>query len=224
MPLHTVIKLTPKAYGCEEETFSLPIEAVDTHRPRATRKHRSSNGNTSPVHVLQGPYGNSVGAGPASPNLPAVTIEEGGSAEQLVAPMVVDNHVTGSKIAADAASSTSTASTSITPGAPSSNIIEEQLSVVQIDHDEVLVPRDRIDDHTETLRVTHRLRRSPFAERGGAGGMLRVKQFESAEELVRAGGESEMKVDADNAGAEKDVNLSPGSPLRKLAREANPKE
>lgn len=29
---HTVIKLTPKAYGCDEERYELPIEAVDTTR------------------------------------------------------------------------------------------------------------------------------------------------------------------------------------------------
>lgn len=34
IPLHTVIKLTPKAYGCDEERFKVPIEAVDTHRPK----------------------------------------------------------------------------------------------------------------------------------------------------------------------------------------------
>ncbi|KLO09975.1 bifunctional 6-phosphofructo-2-kinase/fructose-2,6-bisphosphate 2-phosphatase [Schizopora paradoxa] len=34
IPLHTVIKLTPKAYGCDEERFALPIGAVDTHRPK----------------------------------------------------------------------------------------------------------------------------------------------------------------------------------------------
>ncbi|GAA6061849.1 hypothetical protein JCM10212_000766 [Sporobolomyces blumeae] len=34
IPLHTVIKLTPKAYGCDEERFTLPIDAVDTTRPR----------------------------------------------------------------------------------------------------------------------------------------------------------------------------------------------
>ncbi|KWU44883.1 fructose-2,6-bisphosphatase [Rhodotorula sp. JG-1b] len=32
IPLHTVIKLTPKAYGCDEERFTLPIDAVDTTR------------------------------------------------------------------------------------------------------------------------------------------------------------------------------------------------
>lgn len=36
IPLHTVIKLTPKAFGCEEQRYTLPIEAVDTFRPRPT--------------------------------------------------------------------------------------------------------------------------------------------------------------------------------------------
>ncbi|KAF7327464.1 6PF2K domain-containing protein [Mycena kentingensis (nom. inval.)] len=34
IPLHTLIKLTPKAYGCDEERFALPISAVDTHRSK----------------------------------------------------------------------------------------------------------------------------------------------------------------------------------------------
>lgn len=34
VPLHTVIKLTPVAYGCRVEYVSLSIEAVDTHRPK----------------------------------------------------------------------------------------------------------------------------------------------------------------------------------------------
>ncbi|KAI5480950.1 6-phosphofructo-2-kinase / fructose-2,6-bisphosphatase [Pseudohyphozyma bogoriensis] len=34
IPLHTIIKLTPRAYGCDEERFKLPIDAVDTTRPR----------------------------------------------------------------------------------------------------------------------------------------------------------------------------------------------
>ncbi|XP_071810154.1 6-phosphofructo-2-kinase/fructose-2,6-bisphosphatase 1-like isoform X2 [Asterias amurensis] len=33
-PLHTVIKLTPVAYGCKVETISLDVEAVDTHREK----------------------------------------------------------------------------------------------------------------------------------------------------------------------------------------------
>ncbi|KAJ7220109.1 bifunctional 6-phosphofructo-2-kinase fructose-2,6-bisphosphate 2-phosphatase [Mycena pura] len=34
IPLHTVIKLTPRAYGCDEERYALPITAVNTHRPK----------------------------------------------------------------------------------------------------------------------------------------------------------------------------------------------
>lgn len=37
IPLHTVIKLTPKAYGCDEERFTLPIGAVDTTRPKPVK-------------------------------------------------------------------------------------------------------------------------------------------------------------------------------------------
>lgn len=37
IPLHTVIKLTPRAYGCDEERFTLPIEAVDTTRYASPR-------------------------------------------------------------------------------------------------------------------------------------------------------------------------------------------
>lgn len=33
IPLHTLIRITPMAYGCHEERYPLPIEAVDTHRP-----------------------------------------------------------------------------------------------------------------------------------------------------------------------------------------------
>lgn len=34
VPLHTVFNLTPVAYGCKLETYALPVEAVDTYRPR----------------------------------------------------------------------------------------------------------------------------------------------------------------------------------------------
>jgi len=40
IPLHTVIKLTPKAYGCDEERYTLPIGAVDTHRPKPKAVHQ----------------------------------------------------------------------------------------------------------------------------------------------------------------------------------------
>ncbi|XP_070558322.1 6-phosphofructo-2-kinase/fructose-2,6-bisphosphatase-like isoform X2 [Ptychodera flava] len=36
-PLHTVLKLTPVAYGCRVESVSLNIDAVDTHRPKPAR-------------------------------------------------------------------------------------------------------------------------------------------------------------------------------------------
>ncbi|KAK4704701.1 hypothetical protein P7C70_g1510, partial [Phenoliferia sp. Uapishka_3] len=35
---HTIIKLTPRAYGCDEVRFALPIEAVDTTRPRPSSR------------------------------------------------------------------------------------------------------------------------------------------------------------------------------------------
>lgn len=34
VPLHTVIKLTPKAYSCEVEMFKFDIEAVNTYREK----------------------------------------------------------------------------------------------------------------------------------------------------------------------------------------------
>ena len=34
VPLHSVMKLTPVAYGCRSEQIDFDIEAVDTHRPR----------------------------------------------------------------------------------------------------------------------------------------------------------------------------------------------
>uniref|UniRef100_A0A8C4QZI0 6-phosphofructo-2-kinase n=1 Tax=Eptatretus burgeri TaxID=7764 RepID=A0A8C4QZI0_EPTBU len=40
-PLHTVMKLTPVAYGCREEYFHLNVDAVDTHRDRPN-KHRGN--------------------------------------------------------------------------------------------------------------------------------------------------------------------------------------
>lgn len=43
IPLHTLIKITPRAYGCHEERYPLPIEAVDTHRPKPKRGEHSHN-------------------------------------------------------------------------------------------------------------------------------------------------------------------------------------
>ncbi|EPB74727.1 hypothetical protein ANCCEY_06210 [Ancylostoma ceylanicum] len=46
VPLHTVIKLTPKAYSCEVEMFKFDIEAVNTYReknqPTSCREQNAS--------------------------------------------------------------------------------------------------------------------------------------------------------------------------------------
>uniref|UniRef100_A0A8C6PVP0 6-phosphofructo-2-kinase/fructose-2,6-biphosphatase 1 n=1 Tax=Nothobranchius furzeri TaxID=105023 RepID=A0A8C6PVP0_NOTFU len=48
-PLHTVLKLTPVAYGCKVESFFLNIEAVNTHR----EKPKNVNVNRKPEEALQ---------------------------------------------------------------------------------------------------------------------------------------------------------------------------
>lgn len=54
VPLHTVIKLTPVAYGCRLEYIQLNVEAVNTHRQRPAKldKHRSREEalETCPAH------------------------------------------------------------------------------------------------------------------------------------------------------------------------------
>ncbi|MED6256763.1 6-phosphofructo-2-kinase/fructose-2,6-bisphosphatase 2 [Ataeniobius toweri] len=42
-PLHTVLKLTPVAYGCKVEMFDLKVEAVNTHRDRPLNKVTSNS-------------------------------------------------------------------------------------------------------------------------------------------------------------------------------------
>ena len=34
VPMHTIFKLSPKAYGCDKETISLNVDCVSTHRPK----------------------------------------------------------------------------------------------------------------------------------------------------------------------------------------------
>uniref|UniRef100_A0A8C8FSD7 6-phosphofructo-2-kinase domain-containing protein n=1 Tax=Oncorhynchus tshawytscha TaxID=74940 RepID=A0A8C8FSD7_ONCTS len=41
-PLHTVLKLTPIAYGCKVESISLNVEAVNTHRERPEEMKKNS--------------------------------------------------------------------------------------------------------------------------------------------------------------------------------------
>ncbi|KAF7730973.1 Fructose-2,6-bisphosphatase [Apophysomyces ossiformis] len=50
IPLHNVIELTPKAYGCDEKRYKVDIDAVDTHRPKPTTVRKpvvSANGQKS---------------------------------------------------------------------------------------------------------------------------------------------------------------------------------
>lgn len=44
VPLHTVIKLTPRAYGCDEEKYRMNIEAVDTFRPKPAKPNLNGPG------------------------------------------------------------------------------------------------------------------------------------------------------------------------------------
>ncbi|KAL1914487.1 uncharacterized protein VTP21DRAFT_8870 [Calcarisporiella thermophila] len=53
IPLHTVIKITPRAYGCDEQRYRADIEAVDTYRPKPTKSSRSNTPSTLPPS-LQG--------------------------------------------------------------------------------------------------------------------------------------------------------------------------
>ncbi|CAG8563507.1 552_t:CDS:2 [Ambispora leptoticha] len=45
IPLHTVIQLTPKAYGCEEVRYKVEVDAVDTHRPKPLKPKQVPNSN-----------------------------------------------------------------------------------------------------------------------------------------------------------------------------------
>uniref|UniRef100_A0A7E4ZSJ7 6PF2K domain-containing protein n=1 Tax=Panagrellus redivivus TaxID=6233 RepID=A0A7E4ZSJ7_PANRE len=47
VPLHTIIKLTPKAYSCEIEMFKFKIDAVDTYRAKPNEPVDNGNGNHS---------------------------------------------------------------------------------------------------------------------------------------------------------------------------------
>ena len=43
VPLHTVVRLTPRAYGCQATCFSLDIDAVDTYRPNPLLQRRNAS-------------------------------------------------------------------------------------------------------------------------------------------------------------------------------------
>jgi 6-phosphofructo-2-kinase/fructose-2,6-biphosphatase 2 len=53
VPLHTLMKLTPKAYGTEVERFKADIPAVSTWRPKgSTAKHHDSISEGIPEDVV----------------------------------------------------------------------------------------------------------------------------------------------------------------------------
>lgn len=52
VPLHSIIKLSPQAYGCKIELFKIPIDCVDTHRckPLVTRNDEGKEESFEVVH------------------------------------------------------------------------------------------------------------------------------------------------------------------------------
>ncbi|NXL83910.1 F262 bisphosphatase, partial [Alectura lathami] len=79
-PLHTILKLTPVAYGCKVETITLNVEAVNTHRDKPTlnsshlptsqspgRMRRSSLTPRASAAVEKRPRHHSVGSSPPGP-------------------------------------------------------------------------------------------------------------------------------------------------------------
>uniref|UniRef100_A0A8C2WCU1 6-phosphofructo-2-kinase/fructose-2,6-bisphosphatase 2 n=1 Tax=Cyclopterus lumpus TaxID=8103 RepID=A0A8C2WCU1_CYCLU len=48
-PLHTILKLTPVAYGCKVEMFYLNVESVNTHRDRPLVSRSASGMNVMPI-------------------------------------------------------------------------------------------------------------------------------------------------------------------------------
>uniref|UniRef100_A0A8C3Y8J6 6-phosphofructo-2-kinase/fructose-2,6-bisphosphatase 2 n=1 Tax=Catharus ustulatus TaxID=91951 RepID=A0A8C3Y8J6_CATUS len=80
-PLHTILKLTPVAYGCKVETITLNVEAVNTHRDKPSL-------NSSPVRMRRNsftPRHHSLGSKPLHllGPLPALQAREGAEQPQL---------------------------------------------------------------------------------------------------------------------------------------------
>ncbi|XP_068516517.1 6-phosphofructo-2-kinase/fructose-2,6-bisphosphatase 2 isoform X1 [Anas acuta] len=92
-PLHTILKLTPVAYGCKVETINLNVEAVNTHRDKPSlnsnnlpasqspaRMRRSSLTPRASADTEQRPRHHSVGSKPPDPLGPFPFLEaRGGS-------------------------------------------------------------------------------------------------------------------------------------------------
>lgn len=89
IPLHTLIKITPMAYGCHEERYPLPIAAVDTHRAKPSRKRVGSVGAadavpTNPDEPRAPPARDYFGD--VSKHVPAEAKQEGANASQTTKP------------------------------------------------------------------------------------------------------------------------------------------
>uniref|UniRef100_A0A674H4H5 6-phosphofructo-2-kinase/fructose-2,6-bisphosphatase 2 n=1 Tax=Taeniopygia guttata TaxID=59729 RepID=A0A674H4H5_TAEGU len=55
-PLHTILKLTPVAYGCKVETISLDVEAVNTHRDKPSLNSHELPSRQSPVRMRRNSF------------------------------------------------------------------------------------------------------------------------------------------------------------------------
>lgn len=67
VPLHTLMKLTPKAYGTEVERFKADIPAVSTWRPKgSTAKHHDSVSEGEPEVTVGEVEGSSTELTPGS--------------------------------------------------------------------------------------------------------------------------------------------------------------
>ncbi|XP_053105655.1 6-phosphofructo-2-kinase/fructose-2,6-bisphosphatase 2 isoform X4 [Hemicordylus capensis] len=55
-PLHTVLKLTPVAYGCKLEMISLNVEAVDTHRDKSFTATNNLPKSQTPIRMRRNSF------------------------------------------------------------------------------------------------------------------------------------------------------------------------
>ncbi|XP_005510450.2 6-phosphofructo-2-kinase/fructose-2,6-bisphosphatase 2 isoform X2 [Columba livia] len=55
-PLHTMLKLTPVAYGCKVETITLDVEAVNTHRDKPSLNSSNPRTSQSPVRMRRNSF------------------------------------------------------------------------------------------------------------------------------------------------------------------------
>ncbi|NWT76086.1 F262 bisphosphatase, partial [Prunella himalayana] len=55
-PLHTILKLTPVAYGCKVETITLDVEAVNTHRDKPSLNSHHLPSRQSPVRMRRNSF------------------------------------------------------------------------------------------------------------------------------------------------------------------------